>query len=61
MRSKRWIVGLILALLLAGNVIATHNAVTEPHPGHNDFMSRWEGARALLRDGLNPYSDEVSR
>ena len=50
----------ILFVLCVGNVIATHNVLTEPHPGHNDFMSRWEGVRSFWRDGLNPYSDPAS-
>jgi hypothetical protein len=50
----------VLLALLAGNVIATHNALTEPHPGHNDFMSRWEGARSYWQDGLNPYGKQAS-
>jgi hypothetical protein len=51
---------LVLLALLGGMVVATHNVLTEPHPGHNDFMSRWEGARSFWRDGLNPYGDEAS-
>jgi hypothetical protein len=51
---------LILLALLAGDMIATHNVLTKPHPGHNDFMSRWEGARSYWRDGLNPYGDRAS-
>ncbi len=51
---------LILGVLLIGNVVATHHFLTEPYPGHNDFLSRWEGARAYWQDGLNPYSDAAS-
>ncbi len=29
--------------------------------GGNDFFSRWEGARALLLRGENPYADAVTR
>jgi hypothetical protein len=50
----------VLAALLVGNVIVTHDMLTAPHPGHNDFLSRWEGARSYWRDGLNPYSAEAS-
>ncbi|MBN1201177.1 MAG: DUF2029 domain-containing protein [Anaerolineae bacterium] len=59
-RLQVLIVAGVLVALLVGNVIATHNALTEPHPGHNDFMSRWEGVRSYWRDGLNPYGDEAS-
>lgn len=59
-RGQLVIAVIVLAGLLVGNVVVTHNVLTEPHPGHNDFMSRWEGARSYWRDGLNPYSAEAS-
>jgi len=52
-------VGLLIALAV-GNVIATHAFLTEPYPGQNDFMSRWEGVRSYWRDGLNPYGAQAS-
>jgi len=55
-----WGIVVLLGLLLAGNVVATHNVLTAPYPGHNDFMSRWEGARSYWRDGLNPYGQAAS-
>ena len=55
-----WGIVVLLGLLLAGNVVATHNVLTAPYPGHNDFMSRWEGARSYWRDGLNPYGQVAS-
>lgn len=51
---------LITGLFFVGAVIVTHNMLTEPYPGHNDFMSRWEGARSFWIDHLNPYGDEAS-
>ena len=30
------------------------------NPGGNDFLVHWVGTRALVVDGLNPYSDEVA-
>jgi hypothetical protein len=51
---------LIAVLLLVGNVVMTHNTLTEPYPGHNDFMTPWEASRAFFYDGLDPYSAEVS-
>lgn len=63
MASAKWqalILITVLAVLSVGDVIATHNLLTQPHPGLNDFMSRWEGARSYWRDGLNPYSDQAS-
>ena len=57
---KRLVLAGLLALLVAGNVVVTHDVLTAPHPGHNDFMSRWEGARSFWVDGLNPYGEEAS-
>ena len=57
--TLRWplvVAGVVLLALLVGNVVATHNVLTEPHPGHNDFLTVWEAARSALRDGLDPYS-----
>jgi len=50
----------IILLVAIVNIIATHQTLTEPFPGHNDFLSRWEGARSYWQDGLNPYGDEAS-
>ncbi len=47
-----------LYLILAFGIYA---GVTSRVLGGNDFFSRWEGARALLLRGENPYSDEVTR
>ena len=52
---------LLLLLLFAADVVATHAAFTSRVPGANDFLPRWEGARSFWIDGLNPYSDEVTR
>ena len=50
-----------IALLIFALVTAiTHNVLTAPYPGHNDFLSRWEGARSFWQEGLNPYGAEAS-
>lgn len=51
---------LIVAVILL-DAYATYVVFTSKFPGANDFYSRWAGARAFLIDGLNPYSDEVTR
>lgn len=62
MRSlPRGLIGfIIVALVFAVTVIVTHNVLTEPYPGHNDFLSRWEGARSFWVDGLNSYGEKAS-
>jgi hypothetical protein len=51
----------ILSAVLALDAYATYVVFTSKFPGANDFYSRWAGGRAFLIDGLNPYSDEVTR
>ncbi|MFZ4813999.1 MAG: glycosyltransferase family 87 protein [Phototrophicaceae bacterium] len=55
-------IGFILGIvaLLTANVIATHSLFTAPHPGMNDFLSRWEGARTYWQDHASPYSAEAT-
>jgi hypothetical protein len=60
---KQWQLGIggaILLMLVVVNVIATHDILTEPHPGHNDFLTVWEAGRSFWRDGLDPYSDATT-
>lgn len=51
---------LIIIAILIGATVLTHNMLTAPYPGHNDFMSRWEGVRSYWIDGLNPYGEQAS-
>jgi len=62
MTITRQTLGLTLALcvLFLLTILATYTSLTSPAPGHNDFMSRWEGARAYWQDGLNPYDAQAS-
>lgn len=60
MRLQIAIVAMIAVVIVVANVIVTHNVLTEPFPGHNDFLSRWEGARTFFQDGHSPYSDAAS-
>jgi hypothetical protein len=60
-KSLQLLVGAaLLAAALVANVVLTHNLLTAPFPGHNDFLSRWEGARSFFIDGVSPYSEEAS-
>jgi hypothetical protein len=51
---------LILTIVLALAVCATYVLFTSQYPSANDFYSRWAGGCALIRDGLNPYSETVT-
>lgn len=50
---------LLLAIFLL-TVYGFYLAFTTRIPSGNDFFSRWAGARALLLEGKDPYSDEVT-
>lgn len=58
-RSSAVVLLLIAIYFLLGYGIYT--TLTQRVLGANDFYSRWAGARALLLDGMNPYSDTVTR
>jgi len=60
LKRQHVIFSVLILALLAVNVVVTHDYFTAPYPGHNDFMSRWEGARSYLQEGLNPYGEEAS-
>ncbi len=53
-----------MALLLLGLVVALAAGLyifkSAPHPGANDFYSRWSGARSFWVDSLDPYGEEAS-
>lgn len=62
MRSNGQLYLWIVATVLVGSVgiWLTYTGFTSHHLGGNDFYSRWMGGRALLREGLNPYSEAVT-
>ena len=59
-KTQLLLVMIFLLALIIGATIMTHNMLTRPYPGHNDFLSRWEGARSFWIDGLNPYGEQAS-
>ena len=57
---RNWLLGaLAVVILLAGLTYANHYYAAR-NPGGNDFLVHWVGTRALLIDGISPYSDEVA-
>lgn len=60
--DPRWLLLVLLAILLYGLLtFELYVNVTSRMPGANDFYSRWAGARAMLLQHENPYSDSVTR
>lgn len=57
-KRRYLILTLVIAAMLVGNVIATHNLLTAPYPGHNDFITPWEAARSFWVDGVPVYSEQ---
>lgn len=51
---------LVLFAFLVVLVVLHHNLLTEPFPGHNDFLVPWEASRAFWLDRQNPYSEETT-
>lgn len=49
------VIGAVLAGLTWANL-----QFAQQNPGGNDFLVHWVGTRALVLQGLNPYSDEVA-
>jgi len=52
---------MVVAALLLLSVLTWGNLrFARENPGGNDFLVHWVGTRALITEGLNPYSDEVA-
>lgn len=62
-RRTHWVIPYLLFILglaaLAGITWGNYN-YTRKNPGGNDFLVHWMGSRALLEEGVSPYSDEVA-
>lgn len=61
-RSKLWIAVVIVvtSLIILTGITWGNIKYTRQNPGGNDFLVHWMGARALLEDGISPYSDETA-
>ncbi len=61
-RLRTWsFFGVVLLILFVFESMAVHTLFTTRFPGTSDFYSRWAGARALLLQGRDPYSPDVTR
>jgi hypothetical protein len=61
-RSSTVFIILIAAVLLGLFSVLTwaNYRFSAENPGGTDFLVHWVGTRALVMEGLNPYSDEVA-
>lgn len=54
----------ILIFLVVGGALAAltwgNYTYASRNPGGNDFLVHWMGTRALIKDGVSPYSDETA-
>lgn len=60
--KKTWMyVFLLLALIgVIGGLSVMNYRFSIQNPGGNDFLARWTGAKAFIKDGISPYAESVS-
>jgi hypothetical protein len=58
--NRFWYLGILL--LIAALILITwaNYSFAQENPGGNDFLVHWVGTRALIVDGMSPYSDTVA-
>ncbi len=54
------IIAFLLVILFLVQSYLIYSLFTSQIPSGNDFYSRWRGTRALLLEGKDPYSEEVT-
>lgn len=59
-RRQWFLIALFLLLISAVESAAIQRTFTSQLPSGNDFYPRWAGAKALLLEGRDPYSPEVT-
>ena len=59
-KKQHILFSLLCVIVFALACVAVYTYFIKDNPGGNDFYSRWAGARALLVDGKDPYSLEVT-
>ena len=58
--NRFWYIVAILIIAALIMVTWANYKFVQENPGGNDFLVHWVGTRALLVDGLSPYSDTVA-
>jgi len=62
-RHRSLLMVIVMAVLAAGTLAAFtwgNHIYASQNPGGNDFLVHWMGTRALIKDGISPYSDETA-
>ncbi len=64
MRNQRelriWLVSALGIIIFLVSLTYANHYYAVRSPGGNDFLVHWVGTRALVVDGISPYSDEVA-
>ncbi len=60
MRNPKWWVVALSAVLLFAILTFANTAFARQNPGGSDFLVHYIGTRALVFDGISPYSDETA-
>ena len=55
-----WIMIILLIAVVFGGLGWVNYQFAKNNPGGNDFLPHYVGARALIFEGVSPYSDEVA-
>ena len=58
--NRFWYIVAILIIAALVMVTWANYIFVQENPGGNDFLVHWVGTRALMVDGLSPYSDTVA-
>jgi hypothetical protein len=58
--NRFWYLALILGVVVLVGITWANYTFVQENPGGNDFLVHWVGTRALLVDGISPYSDTVA-
>ena len=58
--NRFWYIVAILIIAVLVMITWANYKFVQENPGGNDFLVHWVGTRALLVDGISPYSDTVA-
>lgn len=58
-RIKLLLISILLIILLVG-IFFGNLAYVSSNPGGLDFLAHWQGAKAFISQGVNPYSEQAA-